>query len=159
MILFSLRNLIQNDCGSESDLLKYQSSSDDDFINPNLSSTSKNTRTRIKLPTLGLVCDKYGISDRSAAAIASAVLKDVEIITTEDPSKIKCEESERNLEIPQGRCLRRIKSLYFDGRKVKTLLQEKKNDRLYKKTVVEEHISLIEEPESIGHVTQNFREK
>lgn len=34
-------------------------------------------------------------------------------------------------------------------------MQEKKSDRFYKRTIVEEHISLIEEPNSvyIGHVT------
>ncbi|CAH1112872.1 unnamed protein product [Psylliodes chrysocephalus] len=47
---------------------------DDDFINPNLPSTSKTTQIRTKLPTIGLICDKYGISDPSAAAIASVVL-------------------------------------------------------------------------------------
>lgn len=52
--------------------------------------TSKCTHTqmRLKLPTLGIVCDKYGVSDRSAAAIATAVLKDVGIVSADDPSKI-----------------------------------------------------------------------
>ncbi|CAH1100834.1 unnamed protein product [Psylliodes chrysocephalus] len=93
--------------GSASDPSKYESSSD--LINPNLPSTSKNTQMRPTLPTLALVCDKYGISTAR-----------------------KEFESDN----------RRIRSLYFDGRKDKTLLQEKKNGRLYKKTVVEEHISL-----------------
>ncbi|CAH1111603.1 unnamed protein product [Psylliodes chrysocephalus] len=61
---------------------------DDDFINPNLTSTSKNTQMKTKLHSLGLVCDKQGISDGSVAAIASSVLKDVKIITTEGSSKI-----------------------------------------------------------------------
>ncbi|CAH1107737.1 unnamed protein product [Psylliodes chrysocephalus] len=74
--------------GSESNPSKYQSSSDDDFINQNLPSTSKNTQMRTKLSRLSLVCDKHGISDQSAAAIASAVLKDVGIMTAEDPLKM-----------------------------------------------------------------------
>lgn len=39
---------------------------------------------------------------------------------------------------------RSITGPYFDRRKDKSLLQENKNGGLYKKTVVEEHISLIE---------------
>ncbi|CAH1103136.1 unnamed protein product [Psylliodes chrysocephalus] len=97
---------------SESDHSKYQSSSDDDFINPTLPSTSKNTQMKIKLSTLGLVCDKYSISDHSAAAITGAVLIDVGIITTEDPSKIvnrnKVRRERKNLEIPKGRNLKVI---------------------------------------------------
>ncbi|CAH1099290.1 unnamed protein product [Psylliodes chrysocephalus] len=127
--LRSVRKIsIRNVDRSESDPSKYQSSSDDDFIDPNVPSTSKNTQIRTKLPTLGLVCDKYGTSDLSAAAIASAVLKNVGIITTEDPSKI------------------------VDKNKVR----EKKNGRLYKKTVVEEHVSLIEETESIYEGISNI---
>lgn len=35
----------------------------------------------------------------------------------------------------------RIRSLNFDGRKDKTILQKKKNGKLYKKTVIEKHIA------------------
>ncbi|CAH1104418.1 unnamed protein product [Psylliodes chrysocephalus] len=102
------------------------------------------------------------ISDGSAASIASAVLKDVGIITTEDPltradKKVSREQKKsRNTAMKEFESDSRIiRSLYFNVRKDKTLLQKNKNGRLYKKTVVEEHISLIEQPEYIyiGHVT------
>lgn len=50
---------------------KFELSSEDELIDSNLPSTSKYTQMRLKLPTLGIVCDKYGISDRLAAAIAT----------------------------------------------------------------------------------------
>ncbi|CAH1104492.1 unnamed protein product [Psylliodes chrysocephalus] len=79
--------------GSGSDPSQYLFSSDDDFINPNL--LLKNTQIRTKIPTLDLVCVKYGISDRSAAAIASGVLNDVGIITTDSSKKFDQNEVRR----------------------------------------------------------------
>lgn len=46
------------------------------------------SQMRLQLPSLAQACDRTGISDRSAAIIVSAVLKDVGIVTKEDPSKI-----------------------------------------------------------------------
>ena len=45
--------------------------------------------------------------------------------------------------------------LFFDRRKDKTTVQEKKGSKFYKKNILEEDISLIEEPNSncLGHVT------
>ena len=46
-----------------------------------------------------------------------------------------------------------LQSLYFDGRKDQTITQKLINGRMHKRTVVEEHITLIKEPQSeyIGH--------
>ncbi|CAH1110825.1 unnamed protein product [Psylliodes chrysocephalus] len=98
------------------------------------------------LPTLGLVCDTYWISDRSAAAVASGVLKDVGIITTEEyPSKI-LDKNKVNRERKKFRNTAR-KEFKSDNRRIRSL-KEKKNGRLYEKTV-EENISLINEPKSL----------
>ena len=45
--------------------------------------------------------------------------------------------------------------MIFDERKGKTIVQEKKGSKFYKKVILEEHVSLIEEPNSkiLGHVT------
>ena len=40
------------------------------------------------LPSLSLVCDSYGLSGRSAAAIASAVLEDIAIISHYDKTQV-----------------------------------------------------------------------
>ena len=46
-----------------------------------------------------------------------------------------------------------LQSLYFDGRKDKTITQKLINRRMHKRTVVEEHITRIKEPQRkyIGH--------
>ena len=46
-----------------------------------------------------------------------------------------------------------LQSLYFDGRKDQTITQKLINERMHERTVVEEHIKLIKEPQSedIGH--------
>ena len=46
-----------------------------------------------------------------------------------------------------------LQSLYFDGRKDQTITQKLINRRMHKRTVVEEHITLIKESQSeyIGH--------
>lgn len=48
-----------------------------------------------------------------------------------------------------------LRGLYFDGRKVKTLEQFKQGTKYNRKTIVEEHLSLVQEPGSkyMGHVT------
>lgn len=45
--------------------------------------------------------------------------------------------------------------LYFDGRKDKTMVNHKERTKYYRQIITEEHISLIQEPESkyIGHAT------
>ena len=47
------------------------------------------------------------------------------------------------------------RGLFFDGRRDKTIVQEKKGIKLYKKVISKEHVSLLEEPNSkfLGHVT------
>ena len=46
-----------------------------------------------------------------------------------------------------------LQSLYFDGRKDQMITQKLINGRMHERTVVEEHIALIKEPQSkyIGH--------
>ena len=49
---------------------------------------------------------------------------------------------------------KRIKSVYFDGRKDPTLVKIEQEGRVHKETKQDEHVSLIEEPGSsyIGHI-------
>lgn len=48
-----------------------------------------------------------------------------------------------------------VKCLIFDGRKDRTTVKEKIGKKTHRRTVQEEHISLIEEPNSryVGHAT------
>ncbi|GBM55126.1 hypothetical protein AVEN_207016-1 [Araneus ventricosus] len=107
--------------------------------------------------------DQFGISARAGAAIVSAALQDVGIISESNFLNVV----DRN-KIRRGGTKARttllsqvIKDydhgqfgLYFDGRKDKTLSMEDNR----RKVIREEHISLVKEPgsEYIGHVSVNF---
>lgn len=119
---------------------------------------------RQRLENLATACDRTGVSDRSASIIASAVLQDVGLISEQDTSKVidrskLRRERKKNREDLQSSWLASpeniMTGLYFDGRKDKTLVQEKRGDKYHRVTTTEEHIVLISEPESeyIGHVT------
>lgn len=109
----------------------------------------------VKLHELAIVADRYGISDRAAAALASATLVDFKIITSANDLKIidrnKVRRSRKRARKSQIEHLEfdDIRGLYFDGRCDTTLKYE--NGKMT--SVKEEHISFIQEPNSgfIGH--------
>lgn len=86
-------------------LMSNSSDSDDCADNPNIPSTSqanenksrkKRKKSMKKFPALAKTCDRYGVSDRAAAAIASAVLHDVRSdIGVIDKSKLRREGEKR----------------------------------------------------------------
>lgn len=92
---------------------------------PSTSSGVKSFQMRKSIPTVALECNTTSISDRSAARIASAVLKDFGIVSESeksnviDRSKIRRERKrERNLlQIAGKRETQYPQSDYFDGRK------------------------------------------
>ena len=97
-------------------------------------------------------------------AKASAVLQDFNIIPEEEKNnviarmKIKRARSTNLRELINNSHYNQItenRRLFFDRRKDKTTVQEKKGSKFYKKNILEEHVSLIEEPNSncLGHVT------
>lgn len=126
-------------------------------------STSKVNRNTLTLPTVAKVCDRYGLSTRSAAAVASAVLADVGLVSKEDltlvidKNKIHRAVSKARNEASKEVEGFVLKSIYFDGRKDKTLINEKIGDRYHRKEVLEEHISILAEPGSfyLGHTSPN----
>ena len=117
-----------------------------------------------KLPSLALTCDRTGVSDRAGASIASAILKDVGIITEEntteviDRSKIRRERKKTRKQVIEEDMIATDKlplCIFFDGKKDKTLCQVEKGNKKLKKEIVEEHITILEEPGSkyIGHIS------
>ena len=60
---------------------------DEDFNKPSTSGIKK-SQMRIALSTVARECDRSGVSDRSAAKIASAVLKDIGMISENETSNI-----------------------------------------------------------------------
>lgn len=117
---------------------------------------------RFKLTNLVAAIDRTGVSHRQAAIIANAVLQDVQLITVNntsmviDKAKIAREQKIYHEHLlnkqPQISCLTAI---YFDGRKDRTLVMEKKGDKFYRREIREEHVSLLQEPNGkyLTHVT------
>jgi len=123
-------------------------------------SANKQSQMRLELPALALACDRTGISDRTAATIASAILQDVGIIKTDDTQhvidrmKIRRERHKKRQDLKIQTDMQ-PKSLYFDGRKDQTFINQKTDDKYYRNKITEEHITLIREPGSrfMGHCT------
>lgn len=113
------------------------------------------------LPSLGAVCDRTGISNRSAALLATSVLQDHGIISEEnkdsiiDRHKVSRQRSKSRKTQKDSKQQIPIKALYFDGRKDKTLTQIEKGAKKSLNIITEEHITMLQEPgsEFIGHVT------
>lgn len=116
-----------------------------------------------KLKNASIICDRYNMSDRAAAAIISATLQDVELITETDRSKVidrnklrRSRKAERNVSLKYD--IEEIVGLYIlnfwpEGQK------SYKNNKRYgvsrNITKYEEHISIISEPGSqfVGHIS------
>ena len=114
-------------------------------------------------------CDRFQIPDRTASALSSALLRDLQIVTLEktqmlfDKSKVRRERFKQRRALQSSDCALASKSmqgLYFDSRKDKTLIQAAELDgKRYQQTIREEHISIVNEPESkyFDHVTPGSR--
>ncbi|GBM03055.1 hypothetical protein AVEN_14565-1 [Araneus ventricosus] len=128
--------------------------------------TSKSAvcQNRILYPKAAVECDRYGVSDRAAAAIVSDALQDSGqqndgLTLVVDRSKIRRErKSVRNelkcdslTQINQNP----VCGLCFDGRKDNTVVKIVKGEKYCRNIIKEEHITIVQEPKSkyIGHVT------
>lgn len=128
---------------------------------PSTSGLSRCKNNKIPIPVLATMCDRYGISDRSAAAVATAVLQDFGLVTSKDKSLVidknkvrRARETVRH-DMQEKTLCHNVEGIYFDGRKDKTLEILKKDNRYHRTISVKEHISLICEPGSLylGHIT------
>lgn len=117
------------------------------------SGTMENIKN-IRFPVLSQICDRYGVSDRAGAAIASAVLYELSSDVVIDKSKLRRERRKTRDDLMQNQAPT-LPALYFDGRKDKTLKIVTKGTKRYRQVVIEEHVSVIKEPDSIylGYVT------
>ena len=152
------------DVNENVEMCKSKEVEDEDYHPPeNIKENSKQNRT--KLPKTAEACDRYLVSDRAGAAIASGVLRDYGIINDADtsqvigPRKLADERHkyrmERRDQVKNDR--EDITSLYFDGKKTATrvLKQNPKTGRWSPRLEVEDHYVLIVEPGSqyLSHVT------
>ena len=98
------------------------------------------------LPTLATACDRHGVSDRAAATLATAVLLDMQIVhkgdTTQviDRSKVRRERhKKRGDQATESNTI--FCGLCIDGRKDRTILQNKMDDgKFHRQTITEEHV-------------------
>ena len=119
-------------------------------------------RNMMKFPTVARECDRYGVSNAAGAAIATAALTDYGIINQNDSTSVihraKLKRQRQQLrttlseEAKSSFAVSGPVSLFFDGRKDHTICMTSVNS---KGSITEEHITLIEEPQSVflGHVT------
>ena len=133
------------------------SDTDSNDFDPDVPSSSINVnrpkQMRIPLQNFARECDRHGVSDRSAAKLASAVLQDLGVINEEDKSKVIDRNKVQRERVKSRRSandskIRELTGLYFDGRKDMTRKQEKKGHKFHSSIVKEEHITLVQEPDS-----------
>lgn len=101
----------------------------------------------IKLQNTALTSDRFGLSDRETAAVASSVLQDFGIITDYDhtnvidKNKIRREKSlnRSKLQVQNKDKHNPLRGQYFDGRKDDTLIIEKLKSKQFRRTKKEEH--------------------
>lgn len=91
---------------------------------------NKKWHMRIKLKSTALVSDRFGLSDRAIAAVASSLLEDVGLITTSDVhltidrSKVRREKKQQRANLQTESHDQVVTGSCFDGRKDNTLYVE-----------------------------------
>lgn len=112
--------------------------------------------TDASLHSLTTVCDRYGVSDRAAAAIVSSVLcttsdanSEAQSTNVVDRMKLRRIRQKVREQVLTEERVTEIPALYFDGRKDKTAKTILKGLKRFRVIVQEEHISSIKEPGSI----------
>ncbi|GBL83004.1 hypothetical protein AVEN_165242-1 [Araneus ventricosus] len=86
---------------------------------------------RLGLPSTAVVSDRFDVSDRAVAAIASSVLHDVGLTTSNnsylvvDENKLRREKAKIRFQALSEAQALPLKGLYFDGRKDSTLIEER----------------------------------
>ena len=155
-------NVIESDSMSESssDESVFDSKMLSPGEKPESSSISVKQGLPENLPSFSRACDRTAISSRAGAQLASALLQDLNVVTPENQAAVidKSKVFRERVKYRQGISSTRtseIIALYFDGQKDETISKEIGRGKSVRKTIQEEHISLVEEPDStyLGHVT------
>ena len=131
--------------------------SDDQFVSAGSQCPSENSLAQIdeedlqqncsRLPNLAFICDRYVISDRAGAAVANAVMKDLNsnglLIKNDkslsvDRSKLRRERGKyrEDVRMEDDALFLKVDGTYIDGRKDATQVMVNKEDKCYRKTIV-----------------------
>ena len=108
-------------------------------------------QNRSSLREVAVTCERFGISDRAGAAIATATLKAFGIVTHTnktnviDRSKLRRERQKYREEIQKDEELQfeAVDEIYIDGRKDATIISVKQGNSYHRKTIIEEHYVLV----------------
>lgn len=127
---------------------------DDDDDNDWTDAFQQQDRNMVPIPTIALEADRYGVSNRAAAAISTATLVDYGIISLEDQINIVDHHKVWRARQQLRRAIRatpinneeETMAIFFDGRKDMTLVKEKRGDKWYSMKKIEEHYVMIGEP-------------
>lgn len=140
---------------------------DEDFIfrtpnleNPIVLNRGPYTR-RFDTPNYAMMCDRFGVSDRVAACLATALFKDIgfkdengEVIIM-DKCKVAREKKKNRDSVREKQTSgSSLLAFAFDGRKDESLKMENINNKLHPRMVKESHIVVVREPktELLGHL-------
>ena len=113
-------------------------------------------QNRKKWPHLARMCERYRVTDRCGAAIASSALMDAGVITETDKSLVIDKDKLRRERVRERELLRAeedanfslVDALYFDGKKDITLsVETDDNGKRHINTILEEHYVVVGEPE------------
>ena len=106
---------------------------------------------RITLKEFAMVCERYEVSNRAGAAIASATLKAFGIVSEEakryvlDRIKLRRERQKYREEIGNKE-QELLDSIFVDGRKDATMTMVEVNENYHRQAIIEEHYVIVGEP-------------
>ena len=132
--------------GFQSDTSTSENSEISVSFHPALPCSSKSIlqQNRVTLKELAMVCERYEVSDRASAAIASATLKAFGIVTEEDEryvvdrSKLRRERQNYKEEIrnKEQELFELVDSIFVDERKDATMTMVEVSGNYYRQTVI-----------------------
>lgn len=129
----------------------------------------RNIQKSQSVPNFALECDRYCVSDRVAAALASSLFKDFNIVDSRgsvivfDKNKIRREREKcrKNAKL-QNVDKENVVSFSFDSKKNRTLHEERTDDnKLHPRIINQTDIAILKEPNSsfLGYAVCNDTDK
>lgn len=102
-----------------------------------------------------MMCDRFGVSDRIASALATSLMEDVGVkddrgnFIIMDKSKVRREKAKCRQEVLRKRYdASNLIAFSFDGRKNDSLTMEKIDEKFHPRMVKEPHLVVLREPQS-----------
>lgn len=160
----AMEELEANTAMGEMELSTKETSESEEEKDWALEEASSDDRNIVQIPTVALEAERYGISNRAAAAISTAALVDYGVVSHQDRSNIidhhkvwrARQQLRKDMRKKRIQNDEEIVALFFDGRKDSTLVKEKKGSKWYSSKKTEDHYVLVGEPGTVylRHITQ-----